>query len=121
MGLGKVKGAINQFCELLDEAPEEWCRGPAGTPVTWNVRASRGRRCAESSARINVQIGSVTQAHGWKAPKPHVYEWCAGTTAMESKQSRCAGPSHTSAKVSTIKAAVFLGQIRVVAGLTTSY
>ena len=81
IGLGQVKGTINQFCELLDEAPEEWCRGPAGTPVNWNVRASRGGRCAESSKRINVKIGSVTQAHGWKAPKPHVYEWCVGTTA----------------------------------------
>ena len=63
--------------------------------------------------RINVKVGKVGTKHKWKPPVParpdetNLRGVAAGIAAQD--------PKHVSCKVSTIKAVVFLGQIRAVA------
>ena len=119
IGLAKVKGTIN-CANFLTKHPKSGVEVRQALPSLGMYEPAEEEDVPSQAKRINVKIGSVTQAHGWKAPKPHVYECCAGTTARNPSKVAIAGstaqaPSHTSAKVSTIKAAVFLSQTRAVA------
>ena len=112
LSLAKVKGTVN-CANFLTKHPKSGTEVRVALPSLGMYEEKEEGEMLSEAQRINVKVGKVGTKHKWKPPVParpdetNLRGVVAGIAAQD--------PKHVSCKVSTIKAAVFLGQIRAVA------